>query len=122
MIEVLGLAGIILFFAGLHVLWQSREEVLYWLHKFLETFQNSLRTTAGLGSTSSGANSSRPKPVRPSGGPVRFLDSGGVHRTPETGEPTERGAQQIHAMRMMSAFGLLLLGPLLVLLSLFLSL
>lgn len=106
MIEVLGLAGVILFLAGLHVLWQSREEVLYWLWKFLETFRSSLRTSGGLaggpdnaerGNTSSGADAPR---TRPSG--------------PTTG--------QIHVMRMMSAFGLLVLGPLLVLLSLLLAL
>jgi hypothetical protein len=97
MIDVLGLAGIILFFAGLHILWQSREEALYWLQKFLETFQKSLRTTAGLGGTSSGEDPARPESAKPSAG-------------------------QVHAMRMMSAVGLLLLGPLLVLLSLFLSL
>ena len=96
MIEVVGLAGIILFFAGLHVLWQSREEVLYWLQTFLETFQNSLRTTGGLADTDAVADGPRPKLAKPKTG-------------------------QTHAMRMMSAFGLLLLGPLLVLLSLFLS-
>lgn len=115
MIEVLGLAGIILFLAGLHVLWQSREELLYWLGKFLETFRSSLRATGGL-----------------AGGPER-VERANTSSGIEDHEPVERAdalrrrpsgptTGQIHVMRMMSALGLLLLGPLLVLLSLFLSL
>ena len=97
MTEVLGLAGTLLFFAGLHLLWQAREEGLYWLQKFLETFQKSLRSTAGLPTASE------------SEGPAAPAGRSALRTCPPA------------AWRMMSGFGLLLLGPMLVLLSLFLS-
>ena len=34
--ELLGLSGIILFFAGLHMLWQSREEFLFWMEEYFK--------------------------------------------------------------------------------------
>lgn len=105
MLEMLGLVGILLFLAGLHLLWQAREEILFWMQKYLETFQNALRATTGgehsepakRGASDPDAGLSRPETTGLSQGPA-------------------------HAMRLMSGFGLLLLGPLLVLLSLFLSL
>ena len=32
--ELLGLSGIILFFAGMHMLWRTREEVFFWLEEY----------------------------------------------------------------------------------------
>jgi hypothetical protein len=97
MIELMGLAGIIVFFAGLHVLWQAREEILYWMQKYLDTFQKALRATAGLNTASTTPDST-------------CLEAAALRR------------ERAHTMRMIGGFGLLLLGPLLVLLSLFLSL
>jgi uncharacterized iron-regulated membrane protein len=44
--ELLGLTGIVLFFAGLHMLWQSREEVFYWLEEYFRLLRLSVRSAA----------------------------------------------------------------------------
>jgi uncharacterized paraquat-inducible protein A len=44
--ELLGLTGIILFFAGLHMLWQAREEFLFWLEEYFRLLRLSVRGTA----------------------------------------------------------------------------
>jgi len=44
--ELLGLTGIILFFAGLHMLWQSREEFLFWMEEYFRLFRFSVRSVA----------------------------------------------------------------------------
>ena len=43
--ELLGLTGIILFFAGLHMLWQAREEFLFWLEEYFRLLRLSVRGT-----------------------------------------------------------------------------
>ena len=103
--ELLGLIGILLFLAGLHLLWQAREEILFWFQKFLETFQNALRATASDAPTGPAGRGASDPGAGFSGSDTTTLSPGPAH-----------------AMRLISGFGLLLLGPLLVLLSLFLSL
>ena len=44
--ELLGLSGIILFFAGLHMLWQSREEFFFWLEEYFRLLRLSVRKAA----------------------------------------------------------------------------
>jgi uncharacterized iron-regulated membrane protein len=41
--ELLGLTGIILFFAGLHMLWQAREEFLFWVEEYFRLLRLSVR-------------------------------------------------------------------------------
>ncbi len=41
--ELLGLTGIILFFAGMHMLWQAREEFLFWLEEYFRLLKLSVR-------------------------------------------------------------------------------
>lgn len=41
--ELLGLTGIVLFFAGLHMLWQAREEFLFWLEEYFRLLRLSVR-------------------------------------------------------------------------------
>ena len=43
--ELLGLTGIILFFAGMHMLWQAREEFLFWLEEYFRLLRLSVRGT-----------------------------------------------------------------------------
>ena len=40
--ELLGLTGIILFFAGLHMLWQAREEFFFWLEEYFRLLRLSV--------------------------------------------------------------------------------
>jgi predicted tellurium resistance membrane protein TerC len=40
--ELLGLTGIILFFAGLHMLWRAREEVFFWLEEYFRLLRLSV--------------------------------------------------------------------------------
>ena len=44
--ELLGLTGIILFFAGLHMLWQAREEFLFWLEEYFRLLRLSVHGAA----------------------------------------------------------------------------
>ncbi len=37
--DVLGLVGVLLVFAGLHVLWRARHEIQYWLDRYLLLFR-----------------------------------------------------------------------------------
>ena len=39
--DALGLIGILLVFAGLHLLWKARHEIEYWLDRFLLIFRRS---------------------------------------------------------------------------------
>jgi len=41
--ELMGLAGIFIFLAGLHQLWIAREEAMFWTERFLRIFTASLR-------------------------------------------------------------------------------
>ncbi|HEX9760591.1 MAG TPA: hypothetical protein VGA40_06710 [Candidatus Acidoferrales bacterium] len=86
--ELVGLIGIFVFFFGVHLIWQARDEVLFWLHKFLGTFRKSLRETSGLN-----------------------------HRHDEPGA-APAAAPERHMLRMVGGFGLAVLGQLLFLLGL----
>jgi hypothetical protein len=44
LLELMGLAGILVFFAGLHQLWLAREEIFFWLQRFVRIFTSTLRT------------------------------------------------------------------------------
>ena len=41
--ELMGLAGIFIFLAGLHQIWIAREEAMFWTERFLRIFTASLR-------------------------------------------------------------------------------
>ncbi len=41
-LEIVGLVGIFVVFAGVHQLWLAREEILYWLKRFLDIFRFAL--------------------------------------------------------------------------------
>lgn len=43
MSEIVVLVGILVFFAGLHVLWQARGDILYWVEQYLRIMRASLR-------------------------------------------------------------------------------
>lgn len=45
--ELMALIGILVFFAGLHLLWQAREEILAWLEAYLRALQAHMRHFAG---------------------------------------------------------------------------
>jgi len=44
----IGLAGVLISFAGLHMLWLSRDEVLAWMEKFFRTFRSEYARRGGL--------------------------------------------------------------------------
>ncbi len=44
--ELLGLTGILLFFAGLHMLWQAREEFFFWLEEYFRLLRLSVHRAA----------------------------------------------------------------------------
>jgi hypothetical protein len=41
--ELIGLIGTIVAFAGIHLLWQSRKELVYWIETYLKLFRASLQ-------------------------------------------------------------------------------
>jgi hypothetical protein len=45
LLELMGLAGIIVFLAGLHQLWLAREEAFFWLERFARIFTSTLKTS-----------------------------------------------------------------------------
>ena len=44
--EPAGLIGILMVFAGLHLLWRARREMVYWLDRFLAIFLRAFRQAA----------------------------------------------------------------------------
>ena len=60
----IGLAGIILVFAGLHLMWRARHEIVYWADMYLAIFQKSLRRMMEGESAPLGGASSLPKTPR----------------------------------------------------------
>jgi len=40
--ELLGLIGTLVVFAGIHLLWQARKEIFFWLETFVRIFRASL--------------------------------------------------------------------------------
>jgi len=49
----IGLIGILLVFAGLHLLWRARHEMQYWLDRYLLLFRKSFDQAAKNGAASS---------------------------------------------------------------------
>jgi len=41
--ELLGLIGTLVVFAGIHLLWQARKEIFFWLETFVRIFRASLK-------------------------------------------------------------------------------
>jgi hypothetical protein len=41
--DPLALVGVLVVFAGLHLLWQSRREIFFWIETWLKIFRASLR-------------------------------------------------------------------------------
>ncbi len=41
--ELLGLVGTLVVFAGIHLLWQARREIFFWLETFVRIFRASLK-------------------------------------------------------------------------------
>jgi hypothetical protein len=48
----LALVGILVVFAGLHLLWQSRREIFYWIETWSNIFRDSLRDSQRAGGSS----------------------------------------------------------------------
>ncbi len=46
--SVVGLIGILVFLAGVYLLWQARKEVLYWLGEFFRILRGEVRRRGGL--------------------------------------------------------------------------
>lgn len=44
--DALGLVGILLVFAGLHLLWQARHEIQYWVDRYLVLFRKTFDRAA----------------------------------------------------------------------------
>lgn len=44
MAHLVGVIGFLLFCAGLDLLWQSRDDLLYWLSSYLKIFRSTLKT------------------------------------------------------------------------------
>ncbi|MBI1750438.1 MAG: hypothetical protein HY234_03830 [Acidobacteria bacterium] len=44
--ELLGLAGILAFFAGIHMLWQARDEFFFWLEEYFRLLRLSVHRAA----------------------------------------------------------------------------
>lgn len=59
--ELLGLTGIILFFAGLHILWQAREEFLFWLEEYFRLLRMSFHGAADPGRVAAAPARLRPE-------------------------------------------------------------
>lgn len=81
----IGLTGFLVFLAGLHLLWQAREEVFFWTGEFLRIFRGEFTRRAGANSPAV----------------VRLAPTGHA-------ENRYRGT-----LRLIAAFGLMALGPLL---------
>ncbi len=80
--SILGFVGILIFFAGLHVLWQARKEILYWLREFLRILRGEVVRRAGLAPDATGASSQRtsaaPEPRKRHNGTLRLLGGFGL--------------------------------------------
>lgn len=88
----LSLVGILVVCAGLHLLWLSRREILYWTQAWLKIIRGSLR------------NSQRP-----------------VEQAPERPKVSRFGSSREHVLRMMLGLSLVLVvGPVLIFLGLIL--
>jgi hypothetical protein len=84
----MGLVGFLLFLAGLHLLWQGRHEVIFWMDEFFRIFRGEFTKRAGA--------------------PADVPSNDAAISTKRY-----RGT-----LRLIAAFGLMMLGPLLFLIDL----
>ena len=92
---VVGVVGILLFFAGVHLLWKARTEVFYWLQIFFRILRREVTRRGGLREDFSFAS--------PAEAPFSALRTS--HRS-------------LGTLVMLGGFALMFLGPLLLLLDL----
>ncbi len=92
---VVGVIGILLFFAGAHLLWKARTEAFYWLQIFLRILRREVTRHGGLRVD--------PSRVSPAEGPLSAMRT--AHRS-------------LGTLVMLGGFALMFLGPLLLLLDL----
>ncbi len=92
--SVVGLIGILVFLMGMHLLWQARREIFFWLEEFVRILRREVTTRAGLGEQAA---------VTP---PSEVAAAGGASRR-------GRGT-----LRMLGGLALLFIGPLLLILDL----
>jgi hypothetical protein len=102
--EPLGLIGFLVFLAGVHLLWQAREECLFWAGEFLRIFRVSLRRS-----------DSRTSELARQESPVTSHQSQVTDRSAGLRQPKTRARK---TLRMVGGVGLVLLGQLLVILDL----
>ncbi len=57
--ELLGLIGTVIVFAGIHMLWQARNELFYWIETYLRIFRAALRQPGAPVPRSAAAGASR---------------------------------------------------------------
>jgi len=86
----MGLIGMLVFLAGVHLLWQARAEVLFWIDEFLRIFRGEFARRGGVDSRSHAAANAAMAP----------------------------GQRYRGTLRMIAALALMLLGPLLFLIDL----
>ena len=96
---VVGLIGILLFFAGVHVLWQARHEVLDWLREFFRILR--VEFTRRSNPVAAPPSSAHPEAELPDG----------LSEQP-------RGRHHRGALRLVGGVGLMVLGQVLFLLDL----
>ena len=68
--EPLGLIGFLVILAGIHLLWQAREDCLFWFAEFLRIFRSSLprASRSETAHARQSAAGTRPKTLRMVGG------------------------------------------------------
>ena len=88
----MGLIGILFFLAGVHLLWQARREVLYWVQEFFRIWRGEF-TRRGLGEIAP------PLPAEPAAMPLRRK-------------------RNLGALVVLGAFALIVLGQVLFILDL----
>jgi hypothetical protein len=59
-LEVIGLAGIIVALAGVHQLWQARDEAFFWTQRFFDIFRVALGEKGRIASDRSAEAQQRP--------------------------------------------------------------
>ncbi len=90
--EVLGLIGLFVFLAGLHLTWQARDAILYWVGFGVATWRSAVRS---------------------------ILEGAGTRSAPSHVRPSSKAEQPIpHTLRLVGGIGLIFLGQLLFVLAL----
>ncbi len=74
--SVVGVIGILVYLIGLHLLWQARREMFYWLAEFVRILRREVSSRAGLdvrGAAPLPAEASAPVASRRSKGTLRMI-------------------------------------------------